>query len=849
MNTQIYILDPSREPVPIGVTGEIYVGGAGVARGYLNRPSLTAERFIASPFIAGGRLYKTGDLGRYLADGNIEFLGRSDLQVKIRGFRIELGEIEARLAEHPQVREAVVLAREDQADDKRLVAYYTCAEINETPDVVELREHLLALLPPYMVPAAYVRLEKLPLTPSGKLDRKQLPAPDSSAYVSHIYESPQGPIEEEIAAIWAEVLGIDRIGRHDNFFDLGGHSLLAVRVLARMRRKGLHSDIQALFQAQSLSALAIGTTLAEDPIVIPPNLLLNPCEAITSDHLTLVNLTQQEIERIVSTVIGGVLNVQDIYPLAPLQEGILFHHLVVREGDPYLGWTLMSFSEFTGVEAYLAALNAVIKRHDILRTSIVWEGLRQPMQVVWREAQLEIEHLTLEPGRDTVATRLKERFDPRHFRLDVRKAPLIKVIVAHDPHENEWVMLELSHHLLVDNTALALMQSEIEAHLCKEEWRLPEPLPFRNLVARARFGIAPELHDNFFRSMLKDIHKPTAPFGVLDVMGNGSNIDESSLSLDPLLATRIREGARALHVSAASLFHVAWGRILTGITGLQEVVFGTVLFGRMQGGQEADRGIGLFMNTLPIKLTSTTSHIDQCIQRTHLSLAALQMHEHASLARAQRRSAVPCGQPLFTTILNYRHTGRTSEKTPQNDKWRTGVKYLGSEERTNYPLALFVDDLESGFRLTIQARQPIKSAPICDSLRLTLEQMADELEAITKEVHWRRTPFHPTPPIPIGSPMDASLAQSSLPNRTPYEAPVGKLETTLAKIWRDVLQIGRVGRYDNFFGLGGHSLLALSVHELMLRDGLSCDLPLLLEFPTLCELAAELAIPLAKRLN
>jgi acyl carrier protein len=234
MNTQIYILDPTREPVPIGVTGEIYVGGAGVARGYLNRPSLTAERFIASPFIAGGRLYKTGDLGRYLADGNIEFLGRSDLQVKIRGFRIELGEIEARLAEHPQVREAVVLAREDQADDKRLVAYYTCAEINETPDVVELREHLLALLPPYMVPAAYVRLEKLPLTPSGKLDRKQLPAPDSSAYVSHIYESPQGPIEEEIAAIWAEVLGIDRIGRHDNFFDLGGHSLLAVRLVAQI---------------------------------------------------------------------------------------------------------------------------------------------------------------------------------------------------------------------------------------------------------------------------------------------------------------------------------------------------------------------------------------------------------------------------------------------------------------------------------------------------------------------------------------------------------------------------------------------------------------------------------------
>jgi acyl carrier protein len=207
--------------------------------------------------MAGDRLYKTGDLGRYLADGNIEFLGRNDLQVKVRGFRIELPEIEARLAEHPRIRDAVVLAREDQADDKRLVAYYTSAENSETPEVAELRGHLLALLPPYMVPAAYVKLETLPLTPSGKLDRKQLPAPDSDAYVSSIYESPQGRIEQEIAAIWAEVLGIDRIGRHDNFFDLGGHSLLSVRLVAKIHLvMGARLSLEDVFLGPTISLMS-----------------------------------------------------------------------------------------------------------------------------------------------------------------------------------------------------------------------------------------------------------------------------------------------------------------------------------------------------------------------------------------------------------------------------------------------------------------------------------------------------------------------------------------------------------------------------------------------------------------
>src|SRR3569623_666525 len=234
-NVRVYLLDAQRQPVPIGVAGEIYVGGDGVARGYLNRPELTAERFLRDPFVAdwSARMYRTGDLGRWLPAGTIEFLGRNDFQVKIRGFRIELGEIEARLAACAGVREAGVLAREDQAGDKRLVAYVVAD--SGSLEVSDLRSHLLALLPDYMVPSAFVLLDAFPLTPNGKRDRKALPAPDGASMATREYAAPQGAIEQTLAGIWQTLLNIERVGRHDQFFELGGHSLLAVQLVSHVR--------------------------------------------------------------------------------------------------------------------------------------------------------------------------------------------------------------------------------------------------------------------------------------------------------------------------------------------------------------------------------------------------------------------------------------------------------------------------------------------------------------------------------------------------------------------------------------------------------------------------------------
>jgi len=274
-NTRIYLLDGYRQPVPLGVAGELYIGGAGVARGYLNRPELTAERFVEDPFAGqpGARMYRSGDLARYRSDGNIEFLGRADQQLKIRGFRIEPGEIEARLSEHPAVREAVVIGREE-GGDKRLVAYITLRPeaSEEDGSAAILREHLARELPDYMVPAAFVRLARLPMTATGKLDRKALPEPDAEALVMQAYEPPQGEIEEALAAIWSELLGLERIGRHDNFFELGGHSLLAVRLIVRTRTQ-FHVDVppavvfhkpQLYAFAEHLLAVQVETFLGDD---------------------------------------------------------------------------------------------------------------------------------------------------------------------------------------------------------------------------------------------------------------------------------------------------------------------------------------------------------------------------------------------------------------------------------------------------------------------------------------------------------------------------------------------------------------------------------------------------------
>ncbi|HEV2149853.1 MAG TPA: condensation domain-containing protein, partial [Longimicrobiaceae bacterium] len=1138
-NTRAYVLDRDGEPAPVGVAGELHVGGAGLALGYLNRPELTAERFVPDPFGAagGGRLYRTGDLAQWLPDGTLEFLGRDDGQVKVRGYRIELGEVEARLLEHEAVREAVVVAREGDAGERQLVAYWVeepagraaegpergdsdhvaawkdlydryygedggvpdptfdirgwhssysgepipPAEMREWVDAtvariatlnpkrvlevgcgsglllfrlapgceryvgtdfsaealrgvraalagqpgeerVELRQRLAddfggfapgsfdlvvvnsvaqylpsvdyletvleravravapgghvfvgdvrnldllgafhtavethrsaaatpvaewkarteqaersedelvvapayfrslgdrlaavghvevlhkrgrfrnemtefrydvvlhvgaggeagaepeaarwswdtdrltldslrsrleetaddllvvadipnarvsgplkllelrrdpgsagtvedvrrlavpdgvdpedlwtlgealgwsvevgvadsgdagrvdamfsrrgsagarrrfpaprtrpretlspfataplksapggvmptrlrsfmeARLPAYMVPAAYVRLDALPLTPNGKVDRRALPAPARDAYADAGYEAPVGEVEAVLAKIWTEVLGLERVGRRDHFFKLGGHSLLAVRVLERMRQHGLHADGRVLFATPTLLDLASAVRGAAPQVEVPPNAVPEGCGTIRPEMLPLVDLTQAEIGLVVERVPGGAGNVQDVYPLAPLQEGFLFHHLLVREGDPYLGCEMLSFDSRGRLDKFLAALQAAVDRHDILRTSLAWEGLREPVQVVWRTAPLAVEEVELDAAGGDAGERLYALHDPRHHRIDIRHAPLVRAYAARDERRGRWLLLLLLHHVMGDHETLEALSEEVAARLEGRAEALPPALPFRNYVAQARLGVSREKHEAFFRDLLGDVVEPTAPFGLVNAWSEAARIDAAELEVEPMLVARLRSRVRALGVSAASVCHVAFAQALARAADRQDVVFGTVLFGRMRGGEGSDRVLGPFMNTVPVRIRVGHEGAEASVRGAQRLLASLLEHEHASLVLAQRCSGVPAPEPLFSALLNYRHTAEV------RGPWACieGVERLRWHERSTYPVTVSIDDLgDGGLLLQSQVQGAAVAERVCAMVHTALERLVEALE-------------------------------------------------------------------------------------------------------------------------
>ncbi len=724
---RLYVLDAGGVPAPVGVVGELYVGGAGVARGYLNRPALTAERFVANPFVPGDRLYRSGDLGRFLADGTLEFFGRGDQQVKIRGYRIELGEIEAALAAHGGIRDAVVIASDDAAGDKRLVAYYTLAPDVDNPGSDALRAHLSRSLPEHMVPAAYVPLEQLPLTGNGKLDRAALPAPDGVAHGARAYAAPVGPVETTLAGIWSEILGVERVGRDDHFFTLGGHSLLAVRVLEKMRRAGLHADVRTLFATPVLSALAGEVRADADLAQAPANPVAVVGGPLVPALFPLADLSQDEIDRIVAAVPGGADNIQDIYPLAPLQEGILFHHLMTPESDPYLLWNLLRFADRATLDRYVAALEISIARHDILRTAVLWKGLGEPMQVVWRKAPLQVTELELDAAEGDAAAQMRRRYDPRRLRLDPAQAPMLRLYAARDPAGDGWLVAKLFHHLVDDNTSFKLLNAELHAQLAGSAGTLAEPAPFRDFIWRVRQEAAQRDHAAFFHRVLADFTEPTAPFGLLDIRGDGRAIDQHRGALENALSGRIRTRAQALGVSAASLLHVAWGAVVARASGRQEAVFGTVLFGRLQGGARAERALGPCINTLPVRIACGSTGARACVEAVHRDLAELIHHEHASLVLAQRCSGVAAPAPLFTALLNYRHADMLAGGAAQPGA--AGIERIDTEERTNYPVSLFVDDLGRGFRLTVQVAGGIGAQRVWTMVQRALEELLDALDS------------------------------------------------------------------------------------------------------------------------
>jgi amino acid adenylation domain-containing protein len=574
-NVRVYVLDAAGGPAPVGVPGELYVGGMGVARGYLGRPGLTAERFVPDPFggEAGARLYRTGDRARWSARGELEFLGRVDEQVKVRGFRIEPGEIEARLAEHAGVREAVVLVREDAPGEKRLVAYVTG---DETAAADVLRAHLSERLPEYMVPVAYVRLDALPLTPNGKVDRRALPAPDGEAFAARGYEAPSGAVEQAVAGIWAELLGTARVGRGDHFFELGGHSLLAVRAVSRVRQAlGVEASPDDVFERPVLADFARGLATA------------TPAG---------------------SNAIGSVDRAATI-PLSFAQQRLWFLEQLGNLGSTYHVPARLRLRGDLDRDALIRALNRIVARHEVLRTTFpAVDG--EPVQ---RLASIEassfrlVEHdLQASPDADDQLRRLMSEEASAPF--DLAHGPLIRgrlVRMAVDDH----VLLLTMHHIVSDEWSMGVLYHELGALYAAFARGDADPLP----PLPVQYADYAAWHR---RSVEGDVLEAQAAYWTKALAGAPELLElpadrprpprqdfagaSLQIELDGALAAALKTLSQRHGTTLFMTLLAGWAAVLSRLSGQDDVVIGTPSANR--GRAEVEELIGFFVNTLPVRI-------------------------------------------------------------------------------------------------------------------------------------------------------------------------------------------------------------------------------------------------------
>ena len=690
-NTNLYVLGKEGQILPIGVVGELCIGGIQVARGYLNQKELTNSKFIDNPFVKGERMYMTGDLARWLSDGTIEYIGRKDDQVKIRGYRIELGEIESVLSTIKGITGCCVLAKEAPDGNKRLVGY-----ILGDFDKEVVQKELMLKLPEYMVPQLWVELDTMPLTSNGKLDKKALPEPDTSQLSTQQYVAPRNNIEKQLAGVWQEILGIDDIGIYDNFFELGGHSLLVVQLISRLQDHDFQIGVKDIFMNPTIAGLASKPSSLSPAYEVPVNRITIGGDTITPSMVPLLDFNQEDLDKIIKAIPKGAAAIQDIYPLSPLQEGMYFHHLMSDQngGDPYVTPTLLSFDDPDRRSKFIEAFRYVVTRHDVLRTCILSKGLPHAVQVVLRNVSVSIKEISFTASQN-IQQELKSIIASGKHWIDLSQAPLLQLQTANDISGDCYYLLFKYHHVIMDHVGLEKIIEEIKIYLSGNTANLTPPVLYRNFIAHVLHQQATNDSESYFRSRLGVIEEPTFPFGLTDTLGDGGGIQEASKMLPSDISAQLRLVSRKLQVSPAVLFHAAWGLVIGRCSNKEYAVFGSLFSGRLQGSLGADQSLGLFINTLPVVLHIEGS-VSEYVNQVKQELQGLLPYEQTPLSNIQHWSGVPNDTPLFSALLNYRHSSPSSD-TIDTD---LGITLLGDKERTNYPFEISVDDLGKDFSIT-----------------------------------------------------------------------------------------------------------------------------------------------------
>ncbi len=682
--TRAYVLDREMRPVPPGLPGDLYIGGAGVALGYLGRPGATAGRFLPDPFgEPGGRLYRTGDLALWRPDGLLELLGRADGQVKVRGVRIELGEVESALRRHPSVREAAVVARDEPAGGRSLVGFVV-AEAGESapPDAFALRRWLRGVLPEAMIPSAIHPLASLPLSANGKVDRKALAAIEAPALPREAYAPPTTPAEAEIARIAAEVLEVGRVGVHDNFLEMGLDSILIIQVASRARKAGLRLDPSLFFRHPTIASLAaaVGPVGRIDAPSGPPA----DDPAVAADRRALLD------------ALDDPAGIEDAYPLTPVQEGMLFHTTAEPDAGMYVEQFTCRLRGPLVADAFAAAWRRVVARHPSLRTAIRWVESDRPVQAVYRSVDLPIDARDWSGLPEAEQEARLEGFLEADRRLGFVPSlpPMLRLALfrlGDDAHAMVWT----SHHLVLDGWCLPILLGDVlasyEATVRGVVADLPAPRPFRDYVA---WGRRQDLarSEAYWRRTLAGHVAPTplgigpgrpapapgtAPFGGRDA------------ALDPSATAALRSFARSRGLTLATVVQGAWALVLARYAGRGDVVFGVTVSGRPAELEGVESMVGVFINTLPLRVAvDEEARLVPWLGEVQARLVALRAHEASPPVLVHEWSEVPRGRPLFDSIVTVQNTpgdlGLASGRGPIE------IDRVRIDEQTNYPLTVTV---------------------------------------------------------------------------------------------------------------------------------------------------------------
>ena len=688
-NTEVRVLDDAGLPAPIGTPGELYVAGPCLARGYLGNPVMTAERF--GPHPGGGRLYRTGDRGFWSVDGRVEFLGRVDHMIKVRGYRIELGEIEAALDAHPALRDCVVVARQDDSGHADLVAYVVAGDEVSAGD---LREWLRERLPKYMVPRRFMFLDALPLTPRAKVDRAALPAPEEERPdLAEAYVPPSGPVEELLGEVWSRVLKLDRVGRHDNFFDLGGDSIRSIQVLGQTRRSGMTFGLQDLARNPTLAELAqivsaSGTT-GEQHVHEPFSLVSPQDRALLPEGLA------------------------DAYPMASLQAGMVYEAELDPERRPYHNVHCLRVPGAFDEDRFRAALAYVVERHPILRTSFDLAAYGEPLQLVRAAAEIPLTVADLRgAGRDEQRALLAEyvRAEQRNT-FDLAVAPLCRMAVhVLDGDGFHWTVTE--HHAIFDGWSLASTFAEITRLYRSPAVRRPEPLrsAYRDFVAAERAALDSPESEEFWLTRLADRPagrlprrpegRAAAPIGDR-VAGERHEHDEEqgygslTTHLSPATLGRLDDLARRWGVPFKAVVLAVHVRVMGLVTGDSDVLVGLTSDGRLEEA-DAEDVRGLFLNTVPFRLRLPDGTWHDLVRAVFEAENTLLPHRRYPMAALRKKLG---GGELFETNFVYTHFRQLTEaaavEAPDAD--------LGAGvARTHFPLVVAIAREPGGLALELE---------------------------------------------------------------------------------------------------------------------------------------------------